>query len=225
EDLKIVLQQNDRWDNTLYNLKPLFIRDKELDYNHDDINNFPGGNEFRRFDSRTTRYAREGVSHIRYSDNATEFVLNTDQSLAYKKYTFENDINGRRKIENIEGIDPDTESDYVNVHFVLKYPIPVTEGTVYVFGELTDWRLLPEARMKYNEEDKYYHCPLLLKQGYYNYQYVVLKDGEKAIDLSLTEGNHFESTNQYTLYVYYRPPGSRYDHLVGIQMLFADGTQ
>lgn len=225
EDLKIVIQQNDRWDNAIYNLKPLFVRDKELDYNHDDINNFPAGNEFRRFDTRTTRYAREGVSHIRYGDKYTDVVLNPAMGLAYKKYSFENDLDGRRKVENAEGLESGTDADYVNVHFVFSYPAPITEGTIYVFGELTDWQLLPNARMHYKEDDKYYYTSLLLKQGYYNYQFVVLKDGDLSIDLSQTEGNHFETTNQYTIYAYFRPSGSRYDHLVGVQVINADGTQ
>lgn len=31
-----------------------------------------------------------------------------------------------------------------------------------------------------------------------------------------TEGNWFEATNDYTIFIYHRPFGSRYDHLVGV---------
>src|SRR5688572_5998134 len=55
EDVKIVLQQNSRWDNVITGLKPLFLKENLLEYNFEDENTFNGGNEFRYFDIRTLR--------------------------------------------------------------------------------------------------------------------------------------------------------------------------
>jgi len=39
-ELKVVVTQNDRWDNAIRDLKPRFLRGEELDYNYDEENNF-----------------------------------------------------------------------------------------------------------------------------------------------------------------------------------------
>ena len=53
--------QNRRWDNAIRNLKPNNIHDNVLDYDYDKENVFPGGNEFRYFDIRTTSHNGENV--------------------------------------------------------------------------------------------------------------------------------------------------------------------
>ena len=34
-------------------------------------------------------------------------------------------------------------------------------------------------------------------------------------DFTETEGNHWETENNYSILVYYRPPGARHDHIIG----------
>jgi hypothetical protein len=55
---------------------------------------------------------------------------------------------------------------------------------------------------------------LLLKQGYYNYQYALLNSSAKE-NINFIEGNHYQTRNDYYIYVYYKPVGARYDQLVG----------
>ena len=43
QDVKVVVMQNNRWDNAITNLKPLFIRDGELVYDYDRENVFEAG--------------------------------------------------------------------------------------------------------------------------------------------------------------------------------------
>jgi hypothetical protein len=62
-----------------------------------------------------------------------------------------------------------------------------------------------------------YQKTLLLKQGYYSYSYI-LRDRNAPNDLddfTETEGNHFETENNYTILVYYHAPGTLNDQLVG----------
>ncbi len=58
-----------------------------------------------------------------------------------------------------------------------------------------------------------------MKQGFYNYSYVFVEDGKSYKDHSLTEGNHYDTENDYAVYVYYRPFGQRYDELIGFTFL------
>ena len=73
--------------------------------------------------------------------------------------------------------------------------------------------------MRYNAENEKYEQSLLLKQGYYNYQYVVKSPYEKGIDESLIEGTHFETNNDYSIYVYYHSSLEDRDMLIGIKRI------
>ena len=96
---------------------------------------------------------------------------------------------------------------------------PTPEGNFYVLGKLTNWKLDKVNRMTYNYKRFGYECNLYVKQGYYNYLYAFLKDKSKAGDETLMEGNHWETENDYTIYVYHRQRGTFYDQLVGVKRL------
>jgi len=71
--------------------------------------------------------------------------------------------------------------------------------------------------MEYNAIVGAYEKAVLLKSGMYNYLYVFVSD-DKEQPLPLTapiEGNYYETENEYMIKVYYRPPGARYDRLIG----------
>ena len=109
------------------------------------------------------------------------------------------------------------QADYVLVHFILERE-PLTDGDIYVNGSVTNDNFLPEYKMVYDNESKAYEATLLLKQGYYNYQYLFLPDKGNEGGLTETvEGNYFETENKYTILVYYKPQGGRYDQLVGVR--------
>jgi hypothetical protein len=56
---------------------------------------------------------------------------------------------------------------------------------------------------------------MLLKQGWYNYEYVYIKDGIPDTDATLFEGSHYETENDYSVIIYYRNPYDRYDRVIG----------
>ena len=117
------------------------------------------------------------------------------------------------------GIDVENDrlTDYVMVHFQLNCPSPV-EGDVYLNGVWTNDRFLPEYLMEYDEATKSYQAAILLKMGYYSYQYLMV-DSEGYTKLMPTEGNFFQTENKYQALVYYREPGGRTDQLVGYQQV------
>lgn len=216
-DIAVHIQQNYRWDNIMTDLKPMFVRDRELQYDNMGGIMFEGGNEFRWIDIRSLRYQPSNVKDIwRDPDSLLTHVFLMDEEPRPKhQYIAEMDINGAYTIDFREGNHPDTESDYAMVHFRLLYDQPLMHGGIYIFGGLSDWAIRPEFRMEYNYAKKAYEANMLLKQGYYNYQYVFLEDGQTEGSTEVIEGSFLQARQIYTFYVYLRQMGMRYDRLVG----------
>ena len=219
-DLKVILMQNDRWDNAITKLKPLFVKDNELTYDYDQDNVFPGGNEFRNFDIKSLNYRSEYVSHLAY-DSARNYnvYLFPGKKRDFLQYLSDRDINGKYKVVRQESspTSSDIEAEYAYVHFTLPMKEPVEDGGIYIFGAFTGWKYSNENKMQYNKALSQYEATLYVKQGYYNYEYVYLKDNEKIGDATFIEGSHWETENDYEIYVYYKPLSSNYDQLIGVK--------
>ncbi|HKK43395.1 MAG TPA: DUF5103 domain-containing protein [Bacteroidales bacterium] len=208
--------QNGRWDTDKRNLKPDFYGNGVLKYNTlSDKNIFPGGNEFRYFDIKSIRYQSEYVKNIDYAMGKYNVYLYPSENREYKPYFYWKDFNGKYLIAYQEGRRPDIEADYVNVYFTLPSEYLIKDGNVYVAGALNDWECNSNNIMTYNAEGKQYECTMLLKQGWYNYEYEFLKKGQKHGSSGMFEGNHYETENDYIVLVYYRNPLERYDRVVG----------
>ena len=218
-DLKIVITQNDRWDNAITGLKPLFIRDRELSYDYDSGENaFWAGNEFRHFDIKSLRFQTTRIKDI-VVDSSGNYVYLTSDDKRNKRYYTNTDINGRYKVEVQEGNRDNVEADYVNVNFFLPWTTPISDGDLYVFGELSDWSYREQNKMKYNYERFGYEANLYVKQGYYNYEYLFIKDGAKTGDVNFIEGSYYDTENDYTVYVYHRANGTDYDQLICVKRI------
>ncbi len=218
-DIKVVIAQNNRWDNVITNLKPLFVKYNELVYDYEEDNVFSGGSEYRYFDIKSVRYQSDRIWKIHYEKPYYHIYLFNDEKRTFKIYYFYQDLNGKCFIKVQEGEDSEVEADYVYVHFTLPYDSPIIDGNIYVFGGLSDWSFNTNNQMKYNFDKKAYELTLLLKQGYYNYEYVHLKDGSKVADNTFIEGSHYETENDYIIYVYHRDVNSRYDKLIGFEIV------
>jgi hypothetical protein len=102
------------------------------------------------------------------------------------------------------------------VNFTLLAKEPFFEGQIYIGGDLY-YNLFDEnSRIKYDFNAGMYTHRALLKQGGYNYQYRFLKKGEQKSSIEKIEGSFWQTTNEYCIYVYYRPVGGRYDKLIGV---------
>jgi hypothetical protein len=216
-DIEVHIQQNYRWDNMVTDLKPVFVRDQRLVYDNMGDLMFEGGNEFRWIDIRSLRYQDANVRTIwRDRDSLlTHVFLMDDKPLRKNQYVAIPDINGSFYIDFREGNFPDTESDYAMVHFRLMCETPFMNGGIYIFGGLSDWDIDPRFRMEYNYKAQAYEANMLLKQGYYNYQYMFLEDGQTEGTVEPIEASFFETRQIYTFYVYHRQMGQRYDRLIG----------
>jgi len=212
-DVNVTVLQNNSWNNAIYNLKPLFVNNNELSFNYEDKNLFPGTNEFRFFDIRSLRNFSNNVIK-KYTDTVQNCVLRPDEPRFHLNYVRWLDYNGKREIANSDGTNVVEDGDYAMVHFYYKSNDLRDLGDLYIYGELTDWQHKEEFKMKYWPDYKMYSVSRLLKQSYYNY-HVVLKDNDGHLDYTMTEGNHQETENDYTLLIYHKNIYYGYDELIG----------
>ena len=216
EEVKVNIYQNGRTDNAITQLKPQFIRRSELDYNYNREVLFEGGNEFRWLDLRSTRFQSSKIKEIVFHEPFSHIELFPDQSLLGLSYFFNNDFNGRHVIEVQEKDEPEREADYVFVHFYLNRNEPVIGGDIYILGSLTDWQFNPSSKMKYNFNTKQYEATLMLKQGFYNYQFAFKGNHSEKASVKMFEGSHSKTENDYLVLVYYKGMGDHYDRLIGV---------
>lgn len=208
--------QNGRWDNAKKNLKPDIYGNNELKYNSlSNRNVFQGGNEYRFFDIKSIRHQTEYVKKIDYVIPNYNVYLYPSDDREFKPYFYWKDFNGKYYIAIQEGQRPDTDADYVYVYFTLPSKQIISGGKIYVSGGLNNWSFDKNNLMTYNQERGEYECTMLLKQGWYNYEYVYLKDGGSDGTASLFEGSHYETENDYLIVMYYRNPLDRYDRVIG----------
>lgn len=220
-DLNVAILQNNRWDNAITDLQPMYVKNNELTYDYNEENNFNGVNEFRHFDLKSLRYATNEVAAItENSDGVPQIVLVPDEKRTFTTYRNDQDIDGFYLVRNDDAYDDGTESQYVNVFFSVPMEQPFIGRNVYIFGELSLWNMSKDFRMTYNTATKQYEAMVLLKQGYYNYMYMVEEPGRKNGDLTVLEGNHSETDNEFTIFVYHYDISQGYYRVVGA--LFTD---
>lgn len=213
-DIKVVIRQNHRWDNAIIDIRPSMVREdiNQLVYNNFDLkNNFRAGNEFRFFDMRSLRYSGQNIEKIIRNEHGFDAFLYIDKSRETLPYTIIQDLNGGYYILNKESSDSDLEADYAQVHFFLELPEKLNMP-VYLAGKLTDWFYSEDNKMRYLENSGLYTCSLLLKEGMYDYCYMVPDNSD---NVNILEGNHFETRNEYEIIVYYRDPSINSDMILG----------
>lgn len=215
-ELKTVVMQNRRRDNCVVNPKPNIQAANKIEFTHNRQLIFPAGNEYHKFETLDVHVPTLNIDRMEWFDPYYHATLYPDRTA--RNYLYDEDQNGAFIVRNSDGGDAATTCDYVFTHFTLKSP-RLPGGEVYLNGEWTYNRLSPECRMTYNREAQAYEATALLKQGYYNYNYLFVHDGDTAGDGGLTDGNFYETENEYIILVYHRPNGGRYDKLVGYRRM------
>lgn len=215
-ELKTVVMQNRRWDNCVVNPKPNIQAANKIEFTHNRQLIFPAGNEYHKFEILDVHVPTLNVDRMEWFDPYYHATLYPNQTA--RNYLYDEDQNGAFIIRNSDDEDVATTCDYVFTHFTLKSP-QLPGGEVYLNGEWTYNRFIPEYRMTYNRETQAYEATALLKQGYYNYNYLFVPDGETQGNSGRTDGNFYETENEYIILVYHRPNGGRYDKLVGYRRM------
>ena len=217
-DLKIFVYQNNNLDDVRTNIQPSMISNKQLQYKRKNELVFEAGNEYRRIEFQTHRYTSLGIEKIDFFNPFYHITLFQDKKRHSQTYSYDQDQNGRFFIRCAGCNDPGTEGDYYVVHFSYASE-PLKNGKMYLYGDFFNNILDTRSQMEYRTESGAYEIAILLKTGLYNYQYVFVEDGSVKPSLRKTEGNYFETENEYNILVYYRPIGARFDRLIGYKKI------
>ncbi|MCH5176789.1 MAG: DUF5103 domain-containing protein [Prevotellaceae bacterium] len=222
KELYPVVVQNRRWDNHVEHLQPTYLKTNTLVFNHNRSLIFPAGNEYRRFEIMDEHVPTMRVESMQYHAPLYHAYIMTDEQRT--AYLYDQDQDGRYLVRNGDNDENETESDYFITHFRLEMP-ELPDGNVYLHGDLTNNRFAEEYMMEYDHMEHAYTIALPLKQGSYNYQYIYLPNDSDVGMTAETEGDFYQTENEYAVYVYHRPFGERYDHLVGYQKIQYLGNQ
>ena len=221
QELFVMVKQNGRLDNAAWATRPDYVTHGKAVYRNTPDFIFEAGNTYRVFDISSQYVVSERVEHITYHKPYFHVTLYPDEPRDKKQFDYIRDVAGRYQIHLQFSEHSGYEADYFFTHFSLPAETPYA-GDVYLSGELTGWKIDEAARMQYNPQAKAYENILLLKQGGYNYQYLFVPYGEKAAHTAAIEGNKWETENEYGIYVYHHPFDSRYDRLIGYQLIYAN---
>ncbi|PQJ82740.1 type IX secretion system plug protein [Polaribacter glomeratus] len=214
QEINVVLLKNENWNEKITDLQPTFFKQNQLQYTYSNKTNFWGGNEYLNFDSKFIRNQSLNVVRIEMRDLFHHYLypFTYDEN---GKYRYNPDINGQFVIRTLEAANPNTEADYAMMHFTLFADEPFAEKGVYVYGAFNNFEINEENKLFYNFEDKSYQGAFLLKQGFYNYTFATV-DKNEVVDTNEINGTYFQTENEYTVLVYYKPFGGLYDRVVGI---------
>ena len=222
QDLKVVVLQNNIWNNASLLDRPTVFRGNYYEYSDEENTTFQSGKEWRWIDLRSLRLMSDRMTKIVDNDtsNRVDVYVKPDGERRQQLYIYYRDFNGIYTVENRDNSNALWQSDYAWVHFTFVPPgNRAYEGkSVYLFGELTNYLQDDNSKMIFNEEKGVYEKALYLKQGYYNYSYVTLTDKKQPGVQALyenTEGNYWGTENSYMVLVYFRNFGARADELIG----------
>ena len=219
DQLQVQVIQNFRYNDALTVNAPSFIRGSLLEYNSERDLIFPSGKEARWLDMQSLRLKSDRITNFEATANGTIVNVKPDVSRTATPYFNFKDLNGSFIIANTESLESESQNDYATVVFTYIPPnrIPLVGAQLFLSGALTNNILDGSSEMKFNGALGAYQKTLLLKQGYYSYSYILREKAapDPMLDFNETEGDHWETENAYAIFIYYRPPGARHDHLIG----------
>jgi len=210
--IKATVLQNGRWDNAISKISPRGIQRNILDFDYQNKIIFPAGKEWRYVDLQGFEYP---VPQIRVEKESNGYFISVNKEYlrGFQPYSRFRDLNGSFVINNKDFVNQ-LRADYGSVFFRLDAQ-EFESKDVYMFGEITNWEIHNDFKLEYSPALSGYVTKQFMKQGYYNYAFALVDKETKEVDFTDSEGNHFETENAYTILIYYRPVGTRYDRVIG----------
>lgn len=223
DQVQVCVFQNKQINDFKRATNPSFIRGSIIEYNSEQDLIFPAGKEYRWLDLQSLRLKTDRIAGFDFHEPRVKVILKPDMPRNSIPYYSFNDLNGSYIISNSESIEAPFQNDYAQVQFtyIPKDGIPYFGEKLFLIGAITNNELDKAAEMVFNAAKGVYEKNILLKQGYYSYQYL-LKDNREnnsLMDFTLTEGDHWETENNYTILVYYTAAGARYPSLAGFSTI------
>lgn len=242
-ELRATVIQNNRWDNAITGIVPNLLQKEAVRFDYQGKVSFLGANEYRNLDIRSIRSPRSEMVSITNEGDFYAMLKEADRPRDNGTYIGYFDFNGDYINDRFDQIGinlADSTSinedfgrfnfnyngEYIEVTFVLSTGTPL-DRNIYLFGGFSENQLKPDLKMVWNPQINAYVGRTLLKQGFYNYHYVVEQKPVKSdnprpadrISYDVTEGSFDDTENDYLALIYWRPVGGRYDRLVGSKQL------
>ena len=159
---------------------------------------FNGGLQFFNFDNSNILKTSVEIKNINLN---TTYVTELREDKISNIYVYEPDINGKYIIKNNKEKNF-TESEYSKVIFSLKND-NINNHPVYVVGNFNNYEINKNSILK--KMNNQYRTELLLKQGFYNYKYVINEN-----NLNNEIENFWQTENLYTAILYEKRPEENY---------------
>ena len=194
------------------NVSPNIKNERGLEWSHHRELIFEAGNEFRKFEMLDNDRPSLGIDRIRWDGQLFNAWLFTDEPRP--NYLTDVDADGAFIIRNSDNSEIDYTCDYVNIHFTLKSP--PSDFCPTLNGAWTTDKDKKKYNMTWDEETQLWNATLLLKQGYYSYEYLLPNAQGQLVNLP-SEGNFFQTENRYQAMAYYKGTGERTWRLVAFQ--------
>jgi hypothetical protein len=214
QNVKISILKNGQFNTAINNVKPMYTIGNDLIYKYDAETQFWAGNEFLFFENKNIQAAANNVAFID-SKGVYNAHLYTNNARANNIYTYYPDINGNFVVKNINAENNELEADYAWVYFSFSAPAYFGKSDIYVAGMFNNFALTTENKMDYNKEKAIYEKAIMIKQGFTNYQYTILDEKGAVDEENNLDGNFWQTENNYSILVYYRENGQRYDRIIG----------
>lgn len=214
QTVKASILQNSNIHSAINDLVPQHTIGNDLIYRYDKEASFAGGNEYLYFDSKDIRATGNGIQRVAMKD-LYEHFLYIDRTRKNNPYRHNPDINGNFLIRSLDASNQDIESEYVRTHFALRFPENLGDKEIHIYGNFNNFTIDDSTYMARNPESGLYENARLFKQGFYNYKYVTI-DRYGNIDESAISGDFWQTENDYTVLIYYREIGERYDRIIGV---------
>jgi hypothetical protein len=166
------------------------------------------GNEYRQvdlrdinvFNSKNVKAQFDGIEYSRFFKDEPK------------------DLNGGSVLTNFRN----DFATYLNVTFSVRPPDEIM-GNIFLTGAFNNWQLLPEYEMTNN--GGLYTKTISLKRGIYDYQYVVadvINGIIKNENWVVLEGNTWQTTNVYHVFLYYHDQNfGGYDKVIGYSKIIS----
>lgn len=215
EQVKVLLMQNAKFSDAIYNIKPQYTIGNDLIYKYDKETQFWAGNEYLYFENKIIRAANNTISRVDTNTGLYNCLLYTNQARANQPYTYFPDINGNFLVNNIGVENNAIESDYAWIYFSLSAPSYFGKNPLYITGMFNNNTFTEENKMDYNAKKGVFEKAIMIKQGFTNYGYTILKPNGTLEEENAIDGNFYQTENQYDALIYYRENNQRYDRIIG----------
>lgn len=205
EELRTVVMQNWREDTARRDLRPTSVSMQGLEWTHQRPLIFDAGNEYHKFEVLDVTHPTMGIDRIDWDGH--QYNVYPFMATVRRNYLTDVDADGAFIIRNSDNREPHYTCEYAWVCFTLKAPY---QGELYVGGHWATDKDRETYKMRYDGEKGIYYTRLLLKQGYYSYNYTTPTGGTPD-----SEGSFYQTENRYQALVYYKGATDRTWRLTG----------